>query len=276
MTTTSEPDAEAAAPHVAATSGWRVVAEQECRDMWFSGRGPLLLFAYSLLLSVMTYLAGTNQVLNFLEQREAVSLTVQIAVAVGVLVTLVVSADSISGERERGTFENLLLSPASRRGIVLGKLLGALSLWFATFAISFPYLWALGRGVSLVGTAMAVGLAVGTILAVALACLGMLISTRSNSNRVSVAVGIFILLALFAPTQVPAGLPKAWFGDLLTRVNPIGSSLHYMSAVLVRGHSWSQDLSYLVSPALTAVLAGGLLALRAERFVTLRAERGRA
>jgi signal transduction histidine kinase len=39
-------------------------------------------------------------------------------------VTLVVSADAISGERERGTLESLLLAPIGRRAIVAGKLAG--------------------------------------------------------------------------------------------------------------------------------------------------------
>jgi ABC-2 type transport system permease protein len=255
---------------------WRMVAEQEIRDLWISGRGPVLLFAYSVLLSVLTYLTGTNQVLNFLEQREAVSLTMQIAVAVGVLVTLVVSADAISGERERGTLENLLLTPVSRRSILLGKLLSALSLWLAVFAVSVPYVWVLGRGVSLVGTAVAVGLVVGTLLAVALAALGLLISVWTNSNKVSVAVALFILLALFAPTQIPSGLPQGWFGEVLTRVNPVGSAVHYLGAVLVQGHGLTRDLSYLVSPALTAVLAGGVLVLIGERLVALSGRGGRA
>lgn len=163
--------------------GWRVVAEQECRDLWLSGRGPALVFAFSLVLSVMTYLAGTNQVLNFLEQREAVNLTLQVAVAVGVLVTLVVAADAISGERERGTLESLLLTPVSRRAIVIGKMAAALSLWLATFVVSVPYLWVLGRGVSVVGLALLLGLLVGTLLAVALAALGLLISTVSSPTR---------------------------------------------------------------------------------------------
>ena len=73
--------------------GWLVVAEQESRDLWTSGRGLILLFLFSVLLSGVTYLTSTNQALNFLEQRESVNLVLQLAVAVGVLVTLVVSAD---------------------------------------------------------------------------------------------------------------------------------------------------------------------------------------
>jgi ABC-2 type transport system permease protein len=248
--------------------GWRVVAGQECRDLWLSGRGPLLLFAFSVLMSVITYLSATNQVLNFLEQREAVNLTVQVAVAIGVLVTLVVSADAISGERERGTLESLLLAPVSRRAIVLGKLLAALSLWFAAFIVSVPYIWVLGRGVSVVWQAVLVGLLVGTLLAVALASLALLISALSGSNKVSLAGSMFLLLALWAPTQAPAG-PQGWFGDFLGRLNPLGAGLRYIAAILVNEHGWTRDLSYLISPIVTAVLAGGVLIVAGSRIVGL-------
>ena len=224
----------------------------------------MLLFAFSVLLSAVTYLAATNQILNFLEQRESVNLTLQIAVAVGVLVTLVVSADAISGERERGTLESLLLAPVSRRAIVAGKLTAALSLWTAAFVVAIPYVWVLGRGVSVVGLALLLGGIVGTLLAVALAAVGMLISSLSSSNKVSLSVSLFLLLALFAPTQLPGGLPQGWFGDLLNLINPVASATRYISAVLVTGHSWTADLSYLVSPLVTVIVAGAALVAGAE------------
>jgi ABC-2 type transport system permease protein len=264
MTTRVDRKAREAGP------GWPIVAAQECRDLWVGGRGLALVFAVSVLLSVVTYLAASNQVLNFIEQREAVNLTLQVAVAVGVLVTLVVSADGISGERERGTLESLLLTPVSRRAIVVGKAVAALSLWFAVFVVSTPYLWVLGRGVSLVATALLVGLVVGTVLAVALAGIGLLISAASGSNRVSLSVSLFLLLALFAPTQLPSR-PSGWFGELLVRVNPVGSALHYIGAVLVNGNGWTRDLSYLTSPLLAVVLAGGALVLAGPRIVRLSA-----
>jgi ABC-2 type transport system permease protein len=248
--------------------GWRVVAEQECRDLWLSGRGLLMLFAFSVLLSAIAYLSATNQFLNFLEQREAVSLTIQVAVAIGVLVTLVISADAISGERERGTLESLLLTPVSRRSIVLGKAVAGLSLWFAAFIVTVPYVWVLGHGVSLVWRALLVGLLVGTLLAVALSSLALFISALSGSNKVSLAMSMFLLLALWAPTQVPAG-PQGWFGDFLARLNPVAAGMRYISAILVSGHGWQQDLSYLVSPLVTALLAGGALVLAGSRLVGL-------
>lgn len=254
------------------TPAWRVVAGRECRDLWVGGRGPVLVFAFSVLLSAVTYLLATNKVLNYLEQRESVNLALQVAVSVGVLMTMVVSADAISGERERGTLETLLLTPASRRQLAAGKLLAALSLWLAAFVVSLPYVWVLGRGVSVVGPAVLLGLLVGTGMAVGLAALGLLVSGLAGSNRVSLAGSLFLLLALFAPTQLPAGARQGWLGELLVRLNPVASGLHYVSGVLVSGHRWTRDLSYLVSPVLTAALAGTVLLVAADRLVRL--ERG--
>ena len=50
------------------------------------------------------------------------NLVTQIAMALAVVVSLLFSADSISGERERETLESLLLTPVPRREIALGKL----------------------------------------------------------------------------------------------------------------------------------------------------------
>ena len=250
-------------------SRWLVIAEQECRDLWTSGRGLILLFGFSVLLSAVTYLTSTNLALNFLEQRESVNLVLQFAVAVGVLATLVVSADGISGERERGTLETLLVTPVSRRSIIAGKLLAALTLWFATFGISIPYLWVLGREVGILEPALALGFCVGTLLAIGLGSIGLLISAASNSNKTSIVASIFLLLILFAPTQLPSGLPQGSFFEVLLRANPVASGLTYTSSLLVEGHGWTQDLSYLITPLLTAIIAGGALILAGPRLVRL-------
>ena len=113
-----------------------VVAGQELRDLWLGGRALLLTLALSLLLSVVSYLVATNQALNYLEQRESVNLTLQVAVAVGALLALLAAADTISGERERGTLESLLVTPVSRQGLTAGKLMAALSLWVGAFAVT--------------------------------------------------------------------------------------------------------------------------------------------
>jgi ABC-2 type transport system permease protein len=240
------------------------------RDLWTGGRGLVLCFAFSLLLSVIAYLVATNTDLNFLEQRESVGLTLQVAIAVGSLLALLVAADAISGERERGTLETTLLTPASRHQIAAGKLLASISLWLGAFAVTVPYVWRLGRGVGIVGDALAVGLVVGTLLAVFLASLGILISVFSSSNRFSLSLSLFVLLALFAPSQLPSSAEKGWAGALLLRVNPVTAGEHFAGRIIVNGHSWSEDISWLLSPAIACVLFAVLAVLTAGRCIALR------
>jgi ABC-2 type transport system permease protein len=252
------------------SAGWTVVARQELRDLWLSGRGLLLAFGFSVLVSAITYLAATNEALNFLEQREAVNLTLQAAVAVGALLALLVAADAISGERERGTLETLLLTPLPRRQLLSGKLVAALSLWFVALLIAVPYVWFLADEVGAVGDALGTGLLVGTLLAVSLTAFGLLVSSLASSNRLSLSVSLFVLLALFAPTQLPSGAEKGWVGEMLMRVNPFTAGEHYIVKVVIDQHSWTQDASWLVSPVAAAVVLSALALLTAPRFITLR------
>jgi len=259
-----------APPRRADSPGWAVVAEQELRDLWIGGRGLALSVAFSFLLSVIAYLVATNSALNFLEQREAVNLTLQVSIAVGSLLALLVAADCVSGERERGTLEGLLLAPVSRRQIAVGKLIAAASLWIAAFAITVPYVWFLGRGVGIVGDALWTGIVVGSLLAVTLISLGLLISIFTASNRVSVSISFFLLLALFAPTQLPSSAQQGWAGELLLRINPLTAGEHYVGKIVTNAHGWHEDLSWLISPAIAAVLSVVLALGVAAPFIRLR------
>ena len=119
------------------------------------------------------------------------------------------------------------------------------------------------------GVGRAAAALAGTLLAVALASLGLLISLWSRSNRGSLSLALFLLLALLAPTQLPAGATRGWAGDLLLHVNPLTAGSEYLYRVVVRG-TGSQDLGWLASPVLgAAVLAG--LAVIAARGLRLQA-----
>jgi ABC-2 type transport system permease protein len=247
-----------------------IVARQELRDLWLAGRGFLLAFAFSVLLSAITYLAATNEALNFLERRESVNLALQVAVGVGALLALLVAADAISGERERGTLESLLLTPLPRASLVAGKLLAALSLWVGAMAIAVPYVWFLGHEVGAAGEAILIGVVAGTLLAITLTAFGIVLSALARSNRISLSVSLFVLLALFAPTQLPTGAQQGWAGELLLRVNPVTATLHYIGKVVVDQHAWTQDLTWLLSPLVGAIVLPAVAVAVAPRFITLR------
>ena len=153
---------------------------------------------------------------------------------------------------------------------MIGKGLAALSLWLGAFVVLVPYVWFIGRGINIVGVALLSGLAVGTLLAVFLAGLGLLISALAGSNRMSLSISLFILLALYAPNQLPTVAQQGWAGDLLLRIDPFSSASHYLGKIVVDGYSAGQDASWLLSPAVAAVLVttgalifGGRVSLRA-------------
>jgi ABC-2 type transport system permease protein len=249
---------------------WRAVADRELRDLWLAGRGLALLFSFSVLVSAITYVAATSEGINFLEKRETVNLTLQVAIAFGALVALLAAADAISGERERGTLESLLLTPVPRRDLVSGKLLAALSLWVAALVVTAPYVWFLGRDVGAVDEALAAGLLVGTLVAVALASFGLIVSVLSSSNRVSLSVSLFVLLALFAPTLLPGGAKQGWAGELLQRVNPMTAAEHYTRNIVINQYEWTKELSWLISPVAASAGLALLAILVVPRFMTLR------
>jgi ABC-2 type transport system permease protein len=237
------------------TSGdWRIVALEELRSLWLEGRALTLLFGMSLLLSVVAYLVAVNGDLTLLSQQETVQLVVKVAIAVGAVLALVMCADAISGERETGTLEVMLLSPLSGRAIAAGKLAAYLTVWPAAYVMSIVYIAALAKGSGIFGDAVITSGIAGTLLVVAFACLGITISSLSNSNRFSLSVSLFVFIALLAPSQLPGGALKGSVGNVIERTNPMTAAAHYVDTVLIDNHAWTRDLDWLASPAIAAVL----------------------
>jgi ABC-2 type transport system permease protein len=244
-------------------NGWLVVAGQELRDIWLSWRGPIIVFVFSLLLSLLTYLAATNKELNIIDQRDTVKLVIHVTLGIGVAVSLLFSADAVSGERERETLESLLLTPVPRRQIGLGKLLAAVSVWPVIMLVAVPYVWALRVGAVLFTDAVVAGFLVGSLLIAAFASLGLIVSTFSSSNRLSLAASFFVFVTLVAPTQLTL---KGWLGDLLNHVNPMTATTQYLDAIVVDSHAWNQDLVWLLSPVVAAAVATAAAFLIAGRL----------
>ena len=108
------------------------------------------------------------------------------------------------------------------------------------------------------------------LLAIFLASLGIIISVFSSSNRFSLSLSLFVLLALFAPSQLPSSAEQGWAGNILVRFNPVTAGEHFVGRIVINGHSWSEDISWLVSPVIAAVLFAVLAPLAAGRFMALR------
>ncbi|MDH3500661.1 MAG: ABC transporter permease [Acidimicrobiia bacterium] len=237
-----------------ATANARVVLRREMRELWESMKGLTVLFSYTVLLSIMSYVAASDAQLNLLDARESVGVIVQVAIGLGALAALVVAADAISGERERGTLEALLVTPLQRRSLIIGKLVAANTMWLAALIVALPYVFSLASGPGVAADAVAVLVIAGSLMSIALTALGMAVSAVAGSNRVSLAASIGMLLVLAAPSQLPTVTANGVLGSILIRANPVSAGLKLASEVLIAQKSWASQWTLLVSPAVAAVV----------------------
>lgn len=171
------------------------VVRKELRDAlrnhWLQGYAGLLA-----LLGLVAATAAANSSAGLAEQafgRTAASLT-NLCLLVAPLISLVLGAAAIAGERDRGTLERLLAQPLERRELLLGKYSGLLlSLLLATIIGFVP------AGIAVLvfaGPRMLLGYLVFPLLAsmviAALLGLGMLVSVLSKSGAQAQARSIFL------------------------------------------------------------------------------------
>lgn len=261
----SNSDARTAPPR--ASPVWRIVFGRELRDQWVGGKALTMILIYTILLGIYAYLFASNSELNLLPVKQMELEIVKAAVFVGLFICLVVGADSVSGERERATLEGLLLTPTSRREILVGKFLAALSPWPVALAVAIPYWVVLSKGDASLGHALVWGPIMGTLLAPAFAGIGMLVSVWCNSNKTSMLVSLGVYLFLILPSQysglatVTVSAQATDLSNLFQLVNPMGASnrLLYDS---IMGNVPAHDLwLWVTSPVLFPAIVLAVLFL---------------
>ena len=175
------------------------------------------------------------------------------------VISLIIGADSISGERERSTLEWLLLTPTSRRQLVVGKYLAAISPWPAAMVISIPFIKLLSQGDEVYVTAVLWGGIFGSLLALALTGSGMLVSFWCNSNKTSYFVSLGIYLLILVPTQLPGKAQTGATGKLLKIISPMEATYHFLEKTLVNNRTLDELVIFILAPALFAAIILTLL-----------------
>ncbi len=243
----------------ASRPAWWLVFTRELSALWIGGRAFILILIFSVLLGVITYVMASNSELSLIPPKEMVFELLKIAVAVGGFISLIIGADMISGERERNTLEWMLLTPVSRRQIVIGKFLAAVSPWPAAMLISIPYLALAAQGDEALRLAVVWGSVLGSLLALGLAGLGMLISTWSNSNKTSYFLSLGMYVVILVPTQLPGTAQTGAMGRLLKRISPMESVYHFLEKSIVNNRSFAELDIFTISPSIFALLTFILL-----------------
>jgi len=252
-------EATRVAPVRRAPPTWWVVFLNEARGLWIGGKAPILILLFSIVLGVHAFVTAYNVELSLMPPKEMVFETVRTAIAIGIFLGMIIGADAISGERERGALEALLLTPTRRRQIVVGKLLAALTPWPVILLLTIPYAAVLAQGDEVLVPALAWGAAVGSVLAIAYTATGVLVSFWSNSNRTSYLVSMGIYILILVPSQLPGPAQKGAAGKFLQRVNPVAATEEFLEKILVNNRTLEEYWAWLLSPVIFALVVLALL-----------------
>ena len=236
------------------TPAWWLVFTRELADLWIGGKALNLILIYSVVLGFMVFVFSFNSELSLIPPKEAVYEMLKNAMGVSLFIALIIGADSLSGERDRATLESLLLTPASRRQIIVGKFLAGMSPWPVAFTIAIPYMNVLSQGDEIMGPAIAWGAITGTVLMLAYVGLGMLVSFWSSSNKVSYFVSLGVYILFLVPAQLPGKTQAGAAGQFLQWVNPLAAVNHFLSKHLVNYQPLSAFWTWLISPVVFSVL----------------------
>ncbi len=265
-----------------APAGWRIICKKELRDLWIGGRALYLTLAYLILMGAYAYIMAKDSVLSMIPPQEMVYETLKAALIAGEIVGLIIAADSLSGERERATLEGLLLTPTSRRQIMVGKFLAAVSPFPVSLLITVPYLKILSQGNEVFGPAVVSGIIVGAIMIPAWTAMGMLVSFWCNNNKTSFFMSLCLYLIFLLPTTLPGHAQAGFMGHLVQWVNPLAAPRVFLGSFLVNNKKLPDIVegigplwSWLAAPVVFAIIVFGLLFWYASPGLRLEAGRAR-
>lgn len=238
---------------------WLVVCSREVHDLWIGGKALLLLVVYTGVIGASTYLMVRSGQLDLTPPKEMVWTTLQTCMYVGVFMGLLIGADTLSGAREREMMETLLLTPASRTQIVLGKFLASMSPWPAAMAVTLPCVWVVSQGEPILASSLMWTGFIGTMLILGFTGLGVLVSFWSNSNRTSLFISLSIYLLFLLPALLPGRAQKGLVGKFFQRSNPLAAADQLLERLIVNNQTLHSYGDWLKGPIVFLVVVMVLL-----------------
>jgi ABC-2 type transport system permease protein len=161
------------------------------------------------------------------------------------IATVFAAAMSIVRERERGTLENLMVSPLSRWGLLLGKMVPFLCISM-TMALVLMVILRWMFQVPIQGSLSM--LFVATLLYIfALISLGLLLSTKAQTQAQAIQLGLSLLLpSVFFSGYIFPRETMPWIFYAVSTLLPITYYLELMRAVVLKGAAFADFWRHLV------------------------------
>lgn len=175
--------------------------------------------------------------------------------------TTFATAMAVVREREKGTLETLLVSPLSRWGLMLGKLVPYLCIGMAMALLLFIIMRFL-FGVPIAGSVVAMLFAT-LVYVFALLSLGLLVATKAENQMQALQMSMVFMLpsVFFSGFVFPREtMPPIFYG--LSTLLPATYFISLMRAIILRGAHFTEDRQNLVILMGISVLLFCVCALR--------------
>ena len=222
-----------------------LIARKEGGELLKSGRGLAWLLALSAILSVLSLLLVSNTELSLLDNAQVVYMVMGTVTALGALLAVVLGADAIAGERERGSLVPLLLAPLSTGDIVFGKVGGQLAAWTLAYLLALPYVWAVGSSGQNLAQAIGYLALFGTPVVLGFGFFALGCSARFDTARGALATSLITLILLASPLLLGPGLRQSAIGRAFDAVNPFSAALNSFDSAVIDSQPLSMQLGRL-------------------------------
>ena len=177
------------------------------------------------------------------------------------LVTTIITAMGLARERERGTLEQVLVTPVPGSILILGKILPFAAVGIFDFGLAL-LVGNLGFGMPLRGDFFVLFGATGLYLLTTLG-MGLFISTSSGSQQQAFMGGFLFMLpaSLLSGIMTPIRSMPTWLQPF-TLLNPLRHYQEVLRGVLLRGAGFAELHTQLLALAVMGALIFSLAAYR--------------
>src|SRR5437660_3839424 len=186
-----------------------------------------------------------------------------VPVVIGVVLqiaTTLATAMSLVRERERGTLEQLLVSPLSRWGLMLGKLVPYLCIGMTMALILFAIMRFLFH-VPIAGNVIAM-LFTTLVYVFALLSLGLLVATKAENQMQALQIAMtFMLPSVFFSGFVFPRETMPWIFYALGAILPTTSVISLARAIILRGATSFESWPHLLVLIIMSILLFAFCAL---------------
>lgn len=170
-----------------------------------------------------------------------------------ILVVGFLPALNVVGEKEKGTIEQINVTPIRRFDFILSKLIPYWTVGLFILAYSFFLAWAI-YGFVPVGSALLI-LLFATVFVLLISSLGLIVSNYSGTMQQAALVMFFFLVIfiLMSGLITPVASMPEW-AQAITRVNPLRYFIEALRMICLKGSSLGELSTHLFALAAYTVL----------------------